>query len=88
MVRQIDEEKTAIETDLAALKEALTKEDKDDIQAKMQALAQSSMKLGEAAYKASQPTEGDASASATETPEGETIVDAEYEDKEDDRKKA
>ena len=46
------------------------------------------MKLVEAAYKASQPTEGDASASATETPEGETIVDAEYEDKEDDRKKA
>ena len=35
-----EEEKTAIETDLAALKEALTKEDKDDIQAKMQALAQ------------------------------------------------
>ena len=83
-----EEEKTAIEIDLAALKEALTKEDKDDIQAKMQTLAQSSMKLGEAAYKASQTTEGDASASATETPEGETIVDAEYEDKEDDRKKA
>ena len=83
-----EEEKTAIETDLAALKEALTKEDKDDIQAKMQTLAQSSMKLGEAAYKASQTTEGDASAPTTETPEGETIVDAEYEDKEDDRKKA
>ncbi len=83
-----EEEKTAIETDLAALKEALSKEDKDDIQAKMQTLAQSSMKLGEAAYKASQTTEGDASAPATETPEGETIVDAEYEDKEDDRKKA
>ena len=83
-----EEEKTAIEIDLAALKEALAKEDKDDIQAKMQTLAQSSMKLGEAAYKASQTTEGDASASATETPEGETIVDAEYEDKEDDRKKA
>ena len=83
-----EEEKTAIETDLAALKEALTKEDKDDIQAKMQTLAQSSMKLGEAAYKASQSPEGDASAPAAETPEGETIVDAEYEDKEDDRKKA
>jgi len=83
-----EEEKTAIETDLAALKESLTKEDKDDIQAKMQTLAQSSMKLGEAAYKASQPTEGDASTPTTETPEGETIVDAEYEDKENDRKKA
>ena len=48
------DEKAAIETDLAALKEALTTEDKDDIQAKMQTLTQSSMKLGEAAYKASQ----------------------------------
>ena len=82
------DEKAAIETDLAALKEALTTEDKDDIQAKMQTLTQSSMKLGEAAYKASQPTEGaEASADATK-PEGENIVDAEYEVKDDDRKKA
>jgi molecular chaperone DnaK len=82
------DEKAAIETHLAALKEALTTEDKDDIQAKMQTLTQSSMKLGEAAYKASQPTEGaEAPADAT-TPEDENIVDAEYEVKDDDRKKA
>ncbi len=84
------EEKTAIETDLAALKEALQTDNKDDIQAKMQTLTQSSMKLGEAMYKAAQATEGAAegSASSTTTPEGENIVDAEYEVKEDDRKKA
>jgi molecular chaperone DnaK len=86
------EEKTAIETDLAALKEALTAEDKDAIQAQMQTLAQSSMKLGEAAYKASQPTEGadvqPPTGEANTASEGENIVDAEYEVKDDDRKKA
>lgn len=78
------EEKTAIETDLAALKEALQADNKDDIQAKMQTLTQSSMKLGEAMYKAAQAAEG----STSEAPEGENIVDAEYEVKEDDLKKA
>lgn len=80
------EEKSAIEADLAALKEALTSEDRDDIQAKMQSLIQSSMKLGEAVYKNAQTAENSAEAPAS--PEGETIVDAEYEVKDDDRKKA
>jgi len=84
------EEKTAIEADLAALKEALQTDDKDGIQAKMQALTQSSMKLGEAMYKAAQTTEGSPSGESTssENSEGENIVDAEYEVKDDDRKKA
>jgi molecular chaperone DnaK len=86
------EEKAAIEADLAALKEALASENKDDIQAKMQTLAQSSMKLGEAAYKASQSTEGadvqSPAGGSHEAPEGENIVDAEYEVKDDERKKA
>lgn len=86
------EEKSAIEADLAALKEALSAENKDDIQAKMQSLAQSSMKLGEAAYKASQSTEGadvqPPAGGSHEAPEGENIVDAEYEVKDDERKKA
>ncbi len=82
------DEKAAIEADLAALKEALLTEDKDDIQAKMQKLIQSSMKLGEAAYKNAQGPEGEAQPAPDSTPEGEKIVDAEYEVKEDDRKKA
>lgn len=84
------EEKTAIETELTALKDALKSDNKEDIQAKMQALAQSSMKLGEAAYKAAQAKEGvpEAAAGSAEQPEGENIVDAEYEVKEDDRKQA
>lgn len=84
------EEKAAIETELTALKDALKSDNKEDIQAKMQALAQSSMKLGEAAYKAAQAKEGapEAAAGSAEQPEGENIVDAEYEVKEDDRKQA
>ncbi len=47
-------ERTGIENAMAALKEALKGEDADDIQSKTQALAQASMKLGEAMYKAQQ----------------------------------
>jgi molecular chaperone DnaK len=83
------EEKAAIEADLAALKEVLSTDNKDDIQAKMQTLVQSSMKLGEAAYKAAQATEGaEQTPTGESTSEGENIVDAEYEVKDDDRKKA
>jgi molecular chaperone DnaK len=89
------DEKSAIEADAAALREALEGEDADDIQAKLQALATSSMKLGEAIYKAEA---GAAEAEAGEpAPDGgtedagepdETIVDADFEevDDEDDRK--
>merc|ERR1711916_145429 len=39
--------KSQIEADIAALKEAITKENADDIKAKTEALTQSAMKLGE-----------------------------------------
>src|SRR5208337_949946 len=52
-------ERTAIENALASLKEAVKSDDVDTIQAKTQALAQASMKLGEAMYKAQEaPGEG------------------------------
>ncbi len=51
-------EKTAIESDIAALKKALEGDDTGEIQAKTQALMQSSMKLGEAMYRASQAASG------------------------------
>ncbi len=85
------EEKTAIETDLAALKTALEGEDLADIQAKAQSLATSSMKLGEAMYKDLQDKEA---AGGTEAPsevsaesEG-TVVDAEFEDVESPKKQS
>ena len=48
-------EKTAIETAAVALKEALKADDIEDIKAKTNTLAQASMKLGEAMYKAARP---------------------------------
>ena len=47
-------EKTAIETAIADLKEAVKGDDVEDIKAKTNTLAQASMKLGEAMYKAQQ----------------------------------
>jgi molecular chaperone DnaK len=85
------DEKGAIETDLAALKEAIAAEDVDEIKAKTEALSQSSMKLGEAMYKASQEAEageeaaGDAGASDDK---GDDVVDADFEEVDDDKKKS
>ncbi|MBA4118510.1 MAG: molecular chaperone DnaK [Candidatus Puniceispirillum sp.] len=76
-------DKEAIEAALKDLKDALTGEDLEGIQAKTQALMQVSMKMGEAVYKATQDEAAAASASA---PEGQDkpvegdILDAEYED--------
>ena len=82
------EEKAAIEVDLNALKEALQTENNDEIQSKLTALTQSSMKMGEAIYKATQEASA-ASPQASGAPAGETVVDAEFEDlNDDDRKQA
>ena len=63
------DEKSQIEKDLAAVKEALTTENIEDIQAKIQTLVQSSMKLGEAAYKAAQAKESSGAAAPESTTE-------------------
>jgi molecular chaperone DnaK len=80
------DEKSAIETDLAALKEAMTSDDADVIKEKTEALSQSSMKLGEAMYKASQETAGDEAAAeaGASDEEGENVVDADFEEVDDD----
>jgi molecular chaperone DnaK len=51
-------DKSLVEADLAALKEALTGNDAADMKAKTEALAKSSMKLGEAVYKDQQGASG------------------------------
>jgi len=84
-------EKSQIETDLAALKEAMTGEDVADIKAKTEALAQSAMKLGEAMYKAQEEAAGGAG-QAEEPHEAdsaagqEDVVDADFEEVDDDKK--
>jgi molecular chaperone DnaK len=75
------DEKAAIEQATADLKSALEGEDAADIQAKTQTLAQASMKLGEAMYKAQQgggEAEGPAQGAAEEG-----VVDAEFEEVDD-----
>lgn len=87
-----EEEKSTIEKDMAALKEALTGEDEAVIQEKIQTLTQSSMKLGEAMYKKAQEeaAQGGASSSSGEQgPEAsnEKVMDAEFEEVQDSDKK-
>ena len=90
---QIDEsEKETIERDISVLKEALEAEDVDAITKGVEALTQSSMKLGEAMYKASQ--EEAAAASSNSSGEGaedtgdqgskaDDVVDADFEEVDD-----
>ena len=70
-------EKAAIEADITALKSTLEGEDLESIQAKMQSLTTSAMKLGEAMYKDMQSKEG---AETAEAPSEGAVVDAEFED--------
>jgi len=90
------DEKSAIETAIAELKDAMGKDDAAAIQAKSQALAQASMKLGEAMYKAQQEASaaqggaapgGDAGAQQAKEGEPEAkVVDAEFEEVDDEKK--
>ena len=94
-----DEDKATIEGDVAALKEALEGEDSELIQAKLEALVTSSMKLGEAIYKAEAasgeegmadgmgeggPDDGGDASDGPDTGPDETIVDADFEEVDDD----
>jgi molecular chaperone DnaK len=84
-------DKAVVETALADLKSALQGEDKDLIKQKVDAMAQASMKLGEALYQANQ---GAAAAGGGGGPsEGgdgkENVVDVDFEEvKDDDSKKS
>ena len=83
-----DEEKKAIEDAITALKEVKETDKSEDITAKTQELMQASMKLGEAAYKAAQEAEAkDAPEGAAQDGEKETVVDADYEEVNDEEKK-
>jgi molecular chaperone DnaK len=84
-------DRTAIENALSDLKEALKGEDAGAIQAKAQSLAQVSMKLGEAMYASQQQggqPGGDAGGSSGETGKKEDVVDAEFTEVDDDKKKS
>jgi molecular chaperone DnaK len=80
-------ERSAIENALADLKEALKGDDSAAIQAKTNALAQASMKLGEAMYKQAEGAQpADTSESATGADgKKEDVVDAEFTEVDDDK---
>ena len=77
--------KSAIESDLAALKTALEGDDAEDITAKTAALTQSAMKLGEEMYKAEQAESG--ADTEGENPDDGEVLDADFEEVDDDKKK-
>ncbi len=84
-------DKSAVESAIADLKAAMNGEDAAAIKEKTDALAQASMKVGEAMYKASQEAGGAEGAGAStagddESAGGEKVVDADFEEV-DDRKK-
>ena len=86
-----DAERTAIENAIASLKAAIKTDDSEDIKAKTNTLAQASMKLGEAMYKAQQGGgeggEGPgAGAGAGCAPKDENVVDAEFSEVDDNKK--
>jgi molecular chaperone DnaK len=80
-------ERTAIENAIAAVKEAVKSDDDEDIQKKTQALAQASMKLGEAMYKAQQAAGGEGAAGGGEEPKkDDNVVDAEFSEVDENKK--
>ncbi|MER8467270.1 molecular chaperone DnaK [Mesorhizobium sp. M1396] len=82
-------ERTAISDAIAALKTAAEGDDAADIEAKSQALAEASMKLGQAMYEASQKEAAEADAKADAAKDSD-VVDADFEeiDEDDDKKKS
>ncbi|MGM0536793.1 MAG: molecular chaperone DnaK [Pseudomonadota bacterium] len=83
-----DEEKQAIESAAAELEEAIKGDDKDDIQAKLDKLTEASGNLAQKMYaeqgEAAQGAEAGSEAGAKQE---DDVVDAEYEEVNDDQKK-
>jgi molecular chaperone DnaK len=79
-----DAERKAIEDAIAAVKEALKGEDAEALKEKTNALAQASMKLGEAMYAAQQ----DAAGADGAQPKKDDVVDADFTEVKDDKKKS
>ena len=89
-------DRTEIESAVQALKDVLESEDTDEIKSKSEALMQVAMKLGEAMYKDSQgdpvpgmddvPDDSNTEKSSKNSSEDETVVDADFEEVEPEKK--
>jgi len=86
------EDKSKIESDLKDLKDAIEKNDLESMKQKTQDLTQSSMKMGEAMYKDQQAAGGAAGAeqpqsdNQQEAPKDDDVIDADYEEVDEDKK--
>jgi molecular chaperone DnaK len=81
------EDKKTIEADIQSLKDAIKADNVEDIKTKTQTLMQSSMKMGEAIYKAQQakPGTGDGNSTGSGKEKKEDVVDAEFEEVKDSK---
>jgi molecular chaperone DnaK len=84
------DQKSTVETAIAELRSAMEQDDLDAIRGKTEALAAASMKLGEAMYQSQQagPTDGGPDGGGSEGGGDEKVVDADFEEVEDDQKKS
>ena len=89
-----EQERNAIENDIKSLKEASQTDDIENIKKGLEALTQSSMKLGEAMYKAQQQESAQSANTDDSQNDGDTndkkekVVDAEFEEVKEDSKQA
>jgi len=84
---KVDEEtKKGIETALEELKTAMEGEDSEAIKSKTEALATASQKLGEVMYKQAQSEAEAGDASAESDEQQDDVVDAEFEEVDDEKK--
>ena len=84
-----EDEKTAIEKDVQALKDVVGSEDLEKIKSALETLTQSSMKLGEAIYKAQQNTKsepGKDDGKDNKDKKDDNVVDADFEEVKEDKK--
>jgi molecular chaperone DnaK len=82
-------DKATVEAAVADLKGAIHGEDRDAIKQKVDALAQASMKLGEALYQSSQTGAAGAGPTASTPGDDDKVVDVDFEEvKDDDSKKS
>ncbi|MEM6847019.1 MAG: molecular chaperone DnaK [Pseudomonadota bacterium] len=87
-----ESDKSMVEAAIAELKTSLEGDDPADIEAKTNALAQASMKLGEAMYQSAQGSEdgmdgGDGDAGGEAQAKADDVVDADFEEVRDDEQK-
>ena len=82
--------KDEVEVAITSAKEAMAGEDTEAIQTTLANLTQVSMKIGEAVYAGQQQAAEEAAESdaASESPAGDDVVDADFEEVDDDKKSA